>query len=177
LRFGRAVPRGSAARRWTHGAPGLAALLAAAIFAVGGAQRAWSAEPASADTSLHRFLDSLADSTDRYFGLITAPVDTAGLDSTLEARLERPWSGPRRRMGLSLRPFYRFLRVDGSLWAGSATVSDRREHARLRGDLGYADGSNTWLGGGELSVALNGDRVAIGGRVAAYLEGTITLPN
>ena len=126
------------------------ALVLAALAMLAGAARA--ADPAPADTSLHRFLDSLADSTDRYFGLITGPVDTTGLDSTLAARLEKPWQ-PRRRMGISLRPTYRFLRVDGSLWGGSASFTDRHEHLRLTGDLGYADRSHTWLGGGELSIS------------------------
>jgi hypothetical protein len=108
---------------------------------------------AGSDSSLHRFLGSLADSTDRYFGLIAAPVDTAGLDSTLEARLEKPWGGPRRRAYHSILPMYRFLRVDGSLWGGKVSLGNLRERWQVSGDVGYADGSNTWLGGGEVSVS------------------------
>src|SRR5262245_54143472 len=125
--------------------------LVALLVMCGGAVHA--DEPAPSDTSLHRFLGSLADSTDRYFGLITAPLDTAGLDSTLEARLEKPWTGPRARAHISLLPTYRFLRVDGSLWGGSLGLFSPRAGWQLRGDLGYADGSNTWLGGGELTLS------------------------
>ena len=127
-----------------------AALALAALLATCGVARAEDATPA--DTTLHHFLGSLADSTDQYFGLITAPVDTAGLDSALDAHLEKPWSGPRGRVYHSILPMYRFLRVDGSLWGGGLGFGDTRGLWRLRGDLGYADGSDTWLGGGELSL-------------------------
>jgi hypothetical protein len=138
----------------------LALALAARVEAGGAAQADAQGAPqadapaaAQSDSSLHRFLGSLADSTDRYFGLIAAPVDTAGLDSTLEARLEKPWSGPRRRAYRSILPMYRFLRVDGSLWGGKVSLSNPRERWQVSGDVGYADGSNTWLGGGEVSVS------------------------
>jgi hypothetical protein len=67
--------------------------MAAALAVEPRASRAQEQTPS--DSSLHRFLDTLADSTDRYFGLIAAPTDTAGLDSALAAGLERPWRGPR----------------------------------------------------------------------------------
>jgi hypothetical protein len=110
--------------------------------------------PAAADSSLHRFLDTLADSTDRYFGLVATPTDTAGLDSALAAGLARPWSGPRSRARLALAPVYAFNRVDGTLWGGSASFGDRSALRRMAGDLGYAAGSDTWLGGAELSAGL-----------------------
>jgi len=134
-------------RRWA------VALALAVRIAAAGTARADAPAAAGSDSSLHRFLGSLADSTDRYFGLITTPVDTAGLDSTLVVRLEKPWSGPRRRSNYSILPMYRFLRVDGSLWGGKVSLSNSRERWQVSGDLGYADGSNTWLGGGEVSVS------------------------
>jgi hypothetical protein len=109
-------------------------------------------ESVPSDSSLHRFLDTLADSTDRYFGLIAAPTDTAGLDSALTARLERPWLGPRTSSRPSFRPIYAFNRVDGTLWGGSIGLRNRSARWRVSGDLGYAVGSDTWLGGAELSA-------------------------
>ncbi len=111
-------------------------------------------ESAPSDSSLHGFLDTLADSTDRYFGLIAAPLDTAGLDSALAAGLERPWRGPRTRSRLSYGPVYMFNRVDGTLWGGSVALRNRGARWRVGGDLGRAAGSDTWLGGGELSAAI-----------------------
>lgn len=107
-------------------------------------------EPAPGDSSLHRFLGSLADSTDRYFGLIAAPLDTAGLDSALAVGLERPWSGPRTRVRPRFGPVYAFNRVDGTLWGGTVGLRGPRGRWRVNGDLGYAAGSDAWLGGGEL---------------------------
>jgi len=139
------------ARQLVSRATRLALVLVAAALASG--PRASSAQaPAPYDSSLHRFLDSLADSTDRYFGLIAAPLDTAGLDSALAAGLERPWRGPRAASRFSYGPVYAFNRVDGTLWGGSIGLRNRGARWRVSGDLGYAAGSDTWLGGGELSA-------------------------
>jgi hypothetical protein len=109
-------------------------------------------EQAPSDSSLHRFLDTLADSTDRYFGLIAAPLDTTGLDSALTAGLARPWRAPRTRVRPRFGPVYAFNRVDGTLWGGSVALRGRDARWRLGGDLGYAAGSDAWLGGGELAL-------------------------
>ena len=111
-------------------------------------------DPAVADSSLHRFLDSLADSTDRYFGLVAAPPDTAGLDSVLAARLEKPWGGPSTRTRRAILPHFSFNRVDGALWGASAALSNTGARFRVSGDAGYATGSNRWLGGGELMAGV-----------------------
>ena len=71
--------------------------LALALWAAAGASPAVKAQEAPADSSLHQFLRGLTDSTDAYFGMITAPVDTAGFDSALVAGLEAPWRGERTR--------------------------------------------------------------------------------
>lgn len=132
-----------------------AARLALALMAAlaPGWHPARAGEPAPADSSLHRFLDTLADSTDRYFGLIAAPLDTAGLDSALTVGLERPWFGPRRPRRPSIKPVYAFNRVDGTLWGAGYGVRSGTDRWRLGGDLGYAAGSDAWLGGGELALA------------------------
>ena len=112
-------------------------LVVFAAAALAFAPRASAAEtPAPADSSLHRFLDTLADSTDRYFGLIAAPLDSAGLDSALVAGLEHPGRGPRSTSRLSFGPVYAFNRVDGTLWGGSVALRDRRERWGAGGDLG-----------------------------------------
>lgn len=130
----------------------LALVLVVATVALG-SRPSRAEEPAPSDSSLHRFLDTLADSTDRYFGLIAAPLDTAGLDSALAAGLGRPWFGPRGPSRLSLRPAYAFDRVDGTLWGGSVALRNPSALWHAGADLGYTSGSDTWLGGGELSVA------------------------
>jgi hypothetical protein len=107
--------------------------------------------PSPADSSLHQFLHDLSDSTDHYFGLTAAPLDTAGLDSALAAGLAMPWRGQRSRVRYSYLPVYAFNRVDGSLWGASAEVN-RGSRWRVGGDLGYTGGSNRLLGGGELAV-------------------------
>jgi hypothetical protein len=108
------------------------------------------AQDAPADTTLHQFLRGLSDSTDSYFGLTAAPLDTAGLDSALVAGLEHPWRGPRTRTRFSYGPVYQFSRVDGTLWGASAGLSNRGRRLYLDGDLGYATGAHQWLGGGSL---------------------------
>jgi hypothetical protein len=58
-----------------------ALLLAVPLLLAAAGARAQA--PAAPDTSLHGFLERLADSTDGYFGLSAAPLDTAGLDTVL----------------------------------------------------------------------------------------------
>ncbi|MGH7730498.1 MAG: hypothetical protein ACRENJ_04530, partial [Candidatus Eiseniibacteriota bacterium] len=131
----------------------LAFVVIAAALAPG-THGARAQEATAPDSTLHRFLDTLADSTDRYFGLIAAPVDTAGLDSALTAGLARLWRGPATRTRPRLRPVYAFNRVDGTLWGGSVAQGGGRAGWRMAGDLGYAAGSDAWLGGAELSLGI-----------------------
>ena len=116
------------------------------------------AQEAAGDSTLHRFLGGLADSTDRYFGRSAAPLDTSGLDSALAAGLDGP-RAPRRklRLELSLGPDFRFQRVDGptyGLWAG---VGEPVHPLRIEGEAHYASGPNVWLGGGGIRRSF-GDR-------------------
>jgi hypothetical protein len=118
------------------------AVVIAAIVVAGGARadETPAPAPAPADTALHR-----------YFGLTAQPADTAGLDSTLAARLERPWRSGRGPRRVGLAPSYTFDRANGSTVSGRAIVSDRDAHVMLTGDGAYATGPREWLGGGELS--------------------------
>jgi hypothetical protein len=105
------------------------------------------AEGAPPDTALGRFLEGLADSTDRYFGAAALPVDTTGLDSALVTGLVE---APRpRRPGIGFMPSFGFNRVDGPVWGGSASIGRPRAPARLEASLRHAAGPNVWLGGGE----------------------------
>lgn len=112
---------------------------------------------AHAEPSVDRFLGTLSDSTDRYFGLIAAPYDTTGLDSALAAGLAHPWRGPRTSTRFSYGPVYAFNRVDGTLWGASVGLANHGSGWAVKSDLGYAAGSNRWLGGGEASFRIRGD--------------------
>ena len=107
---------------------------------------------ARGDSLLDRFLGGLADSTDRYFGRVAAPLDTTGLDSSLAAGLARPYRGPQSRAHLSIWPVYAFNRVDGTLWGASLGLGNARAGWAVTGDLGYAGGSHRWLGGGRVAL-------------------------
>jgi hypothetical protein len=124
----------------------LATLAAAALSLAPARARAEDAAP---DSALGRFLGGLADSTDSYFGLTAAPLDTAGLDSARIAVLAAP---PRARLTLplSLWPELRFDRVDGNGWGGGLAFGRLGAPLRLEGRLRYAAGSDAWLGGGAL---------------------------
>lgn len=104
------------------------------------------ARAAEPDTALGRYLGTLSDSTDRYFGVAAAPVDTAGLDTALAD------SGrPRRAVVFGVLPAFSFTRVDGPVPGVSASVSgagtdERRGLGRLSGKLAYAMGSDAWMG-------------------------------
>ncbi len=125
-----------------------AALLAAAYTRAAPAQPAYSYS-APTDSALLRFMDSLADSSDRFFGLSSAPPDTAGLDSTLAYYLEHPEAVPRERraaLGWPV-PDYRYNRVDGSYFGARAGAGNALGAGRLEGRVGYANGPDEWLGG------------------------------
>ena len=104
---------------------------------------------APADSGLGGYLGGLADSTDLYFGITGARPDTTSFDSLLAAGLADPKS-QRRRGPLRLEPgpWITFNRVLGPLWGGALTASARGVGS-LEGKLGYADGTETWMGGGE----------------------------
>ncbi len=138
-------------------APSLALVWAPAVARAQGADSA-AATPAD---SLGGYLRALADSSDRYFGISGAPVDTAGLDSALVFRLAHPWLSSRvRRSRPSLGPWISFNRVDGPLWGGTVTwdlgvrrargphLAGESELGEVGGRLGFIAGPNEWRGGG-----------------------------
>ncbi len=120
----------------------LAALLAAAAALPARAQG-----PAAGDTTLTRFLGTLSDSTDRYFGMSAAPVDTAGLDTVIAESSRAP-----SRLQFGILPTFAFNRVDGSTPGVTAHVEDegvepgQNGWGRLGGSIGRAAGPGRVLG-------------------------------
>jgi hypothetical protein len=99
-------------------------------------------EPAPADTSLHRYLGTLSDSTDRYFGMSAAPLDTAGLGSGESFPSESV-----RFIKPSLIPSFDFSRADGSTFGGAFRLQGPAWLGRLDLIGAYAVSSDRWLGG------------------------------
>jgi len=135
------------ARRVTL-APVLALALVGALVA---AARAQEPAPAPPDT-LSRWLGKMADSTDTYFGVSAAPVDTAGLDSAEAAPIPLP---PKPRASVSLRPSFGFSRVDGPIPGATLVLEPARRHLGMLGlKLAYAMGSGTTLGGADYATVI-----------------------
>ncbi|MBI1796948.1 MAG: hypothetical protein HYR74_07840 [Candidatus Eisenbacteria bacterium] len=160
-----------------RGAVTIAALAAIAMIAAPGAPpaRAGATGGDAPDSTLHRFLDSLADSTDAYFGLSAERADTTGLDSTLAVRLMRPWDPGRHGRHVGVAPRYAFDRVDGSTPGAKIELSDRRSRVSVSADAAYAVEAKRWLGGGETSITRRrrGTFVrlaALGGRRTAVMD-------
>jgi hypothetical protein len=142
------------ARQLVHAAVAAAPVVAVLALAVPPPTRAQEPEPsgraeapAARDTSLGGFFNALSDSTDEYFGLSAAPVDTAGLDTVLYE------TGPSRpRLELGFMPSFDFSRVDGSTpGLGASLGMPPREPGRtgwgkLTGQISRAVGSHTTLG-------------------------------
>jgi len=102
----------------------------------------------AAPDSLGDFLRSMSDSTDAYFGASGAPVDTAGLDSSLAHRLAQPWLKDRRRLRLAPGPWLNFNRADGPLLGGTLGIGRERGWGELQGRLATVTGPNELRGGG-----------------------------
>ena len=162
----------ASATRADSAAGGGASVLAAAMSVAPAALAA----PAPADSSLQHFLGQLADSTDRYFGVSAAPVDTAGLDTVLADQGASP-----RRLEFSLMPSFAFNRADGPTYGGSLKLEfpgagERRNGlGTLAGRLGYAVGSDRTLGGGQYQNRVWLGRTALdvelfAGRVTAGMD-------
>lgn len=113
------------------------------------------AEVAEPDSALHEYVRGLSDSTDAWFGLSAAPVDTAGLDSALAVGLALPPGARRagrepRGLRLAWSPAPGFNRVDGGqLGVGLELHSPLP--GRLTGRVQYTTGSEDVLGEGAWS--------------------------
>lgn len=139
----------SSRRAWPLGL----AVLALALAPVAAAAAGFDGRPFAAfppDSAFDEFFDDFADSTDRYFGITAAPVDTAGLDSALAFGLAHPGRPMARRaaLALSLSPWLAFNRVDGPVYGGKVGIGRPRLLGELEARAAYAVGPNEWLGGG-----------------------------
>ena len=132
-------------RCWIARPAAITALCLAAVLAHAPAVRA--EEPATADTLLGRYLDTLADSTDAHFGTLAAPIDTTGLDSSRVYALDHPerW-GYRKPKRLSLYPVFDFNRVDGPVMGAGAKLGAALKLGRVSADWAWAAGPNLSLG-------------------------------
>jgi hypothetical protein len=107
------------------------------------------AGPAAPDSSMSRYLESLRDSTDRYFTSSGARPDTAGLDSAQAWALAHPGKRAQsHRLILSGYPWTTFNRVDGPMYGAGGSIGRRNWIGEFGGKLGYAVGSDQWLGSG-----------------------------
>jgi hypothetical protein len=144
------------------------------------ADRVTAGPATAADSTLDDFLGGLSDSTDRYFGLSAAPVDTAGNDSALVYALEHPRADRASRLlRLGVRPDFAFNRVDGPVWGGELHVGRPDGLGRIFGELGYAAGPNNWLGGGGYRRSArygnaNWSLELFGGRRTAVMDRDLT---
>jgi len=103
--------------------------------------------PAAGDSTLHRYLQTLSDSTDRYFGPVAAGADTAGLDSARAYALVHGDRWPHHaRNKLTLLPWVSFNRVDGPVLGAAAWYGRAQGRGELRGSIGTATGPNLMLG-------------------------------
>ena len=101
-------------------------------------------EPEPPDTTLHQFLGTMSDSTDRYFGKSATPLDTTGLDSAAAYSSE-----VRGRVRFGVLPSFDFSRADGSTFGGGLKIEGPRQAGRLTLRAAYAVGAQQWLGGAE----------------------------
>ena len=129
-------------------APLLHAIAIAALLAAATTPPAHARSAAARDTTLGRFLGTLSDSTDDYFGMSAAPVDTAGLDTVIMDMARAPG-----RLAFTGLPTFAFNRVDGSTPGAVLGLGDSRFDqpapgwGRLRGSLARASGPRRVLGG------------------------------
>ena len=129
--------------------------LLALIGLLAGAAPARAQGGAEPDSVLEAYLSRMRDSTDAWFGLTAAPLDTVGLDSARAAGLARgsdlrAETRARRARRVMLGPSLGFNRVDGGRVGLEASVGSARLLGRLNGTLEYAIAAKEWLGGAVL---------------------------
>jgi len=152
------------------------ALLLAAMPPVSADPDTAAARAAASDSTLGRYLQTLSDSTDRYFGPVAAGSDTAGLDSARVYALvhgDRWRHRPRNR--LTVLPWLSFNRVDGPVLGAAAWYGRADGPGEVKGRLATATGPNLTLGRLAYTKQIGGDasnwafRVA-GGRETATMD-------
>lgn len=128
-------------------ARGMVVLAALALSWV--AVAAAPADPTGAprDTALGGYLDSLSDSTDRWFGRSAEPADTAGLDTLPGALLVNRED----RLGFGGYPRFEFNRCDGVNLGLALKVDGPRPWGSLTGRAGWTRSSKERLGSLEYS--------------------------
>ena len=144
----------------------LAALAVPAMVAALAVFVAPAGAQAPADSSLHRFLGTMSDSTDAYFGIAAQHPDTTGLDSALVYGLAHPGAPPQRNFR-SITPWLGFNRVDGGRFGASASYGRLSGWGEVAGRLGYINGPNDWVGGGWYAKRVRLANTAWVGRVIA----------
>jgi hypothetical protein len=138
------APAGARPEAWL--ASGAALALGLLLILGPGAARARAAG-APPDTALGRYLGTLSDSTDKYFGRAATPLDTAGLDSAEIHPGATPHRARRLRDALSWVPIFNFNRADGSTFGGGVRVGSSYGIGRLELDAAYTVAAQDWLGG------------------------------
>jgi len=146
--------------------------LAGLVLGLAFAGTARAAEPTPPDTTFDAYMRGLSDSTDTWFGVTAAPVDTAGLDSALAAGLAR---GPRtrsvgrrpRRVSLEWTPAPGYNRVDGAQLGLGLGLSGPWP--------GEFSGRAQWTSGGRDLIGEGGWRGAHRWRALGSALGTLAL--
>ena len=165
------------ARRGARAARRFGALSLALAFALLPARA--HAQGAPADSALERYVRTMADSTDAYFGLSAQAPDTTGLDSLRAFVLAHPRA---RRGGTRLSPSFApqgaFNRALGPVGGANAGLDLPFGFGGLEADAQWAGGADLWLGGGSWTKRWNADEAGFesvklriaGGRQSASMD-------
>jgi hypothetical protein len=129
--------------------PAVAGVAVAGLVLAAAAARAGEAP---ADSALHSYVRQLSDSTDAWFGITAAPLDTAGLDSALASGLALPpgarRAGRTRAVQLGWSPAPGFNRADGGQLGLGLSLTSSRLPGRLHGRAQYTTGTKDVIGEG-----------------------------
>jgi len=106
------------------------------------------AAAAPRDTTIEGYVRSMADSTDRFFGLTAQPSDTTGLDSLRGYYLAHPNASRRAGRSLELMPLVTFNRVLGLTPGAEAAVGFAERGGHVSAAAQWAPGPDLWLGDG-----------------------------
>ena len=109
-----------------------------------------AAGDAAPDTLLERYLRSMRDSTDAYFGVTAQHPDTTGLDSVLTFGLAHPGARTGRRRGTTFTfgPNFTFNRALGGGLGDEVGIGKAAGFGRVSARAMFANGPDVWYGGG-----------------------------